>query len=100
MAYTSRHTHTHIINTQAGMCTCTHSNTQNTGRKLEDITKLMEDIFLQSEETKCTFKYGVIILSNKYCLLLSAAIPVLYKWGFMNLTLIYYNSCYIYSHYI
>jgi len=34
MAYTSRHTHTHITNTQASVCTCTHLNTQNTGRKL------------------------------------------------------------------
>jgi len=39
------HTHTHITNTEAGMCTCTHLNTQNTGRKLTDTTKLMEDFF-------------------------------------------------------
>jgi len=39
------HTHTHLTNTQAGVCTCTHLNTQSTGRKLTDITKLMEDFF-------------------------------------------------------
>jgi len=50
----------------------------------------MEDFFfLQSEQTKCTFQYRVIILSKKYCLLLPAAIPICYEWGFMNLASIY-----------